>query len=82
MAHNDANTARVHSTLNRMSKQPLPKYGGDTQTNTEEHAVHRQAVPIYQAAAKTSECTDDVRGRWTDDGGQNTTTLMDGAQSI
>ena len=82
MTHNNAYTARAHSTLNRMSKQRLPKHGGDTQTNAEEHAVQRQAVPVHQATTETSECTEDVRGRWTDDGGQNTTTLMDGAQSF
>jgi hypothetical protein len=82
MPHNDAYTVRVYSTLNRMSKQRLPKHAGDTPTNGEERAVDRQAVPVRQAATKTSECTDDVRGRWTDDGGQNTTTPTDDAQSF
>ena len=81
MTRNNAYTVRTHSTLNRMSKQRLPKHGGDTQTNAEEHAVHRQAVPVHQATTETSECTDDVCGRWTDDGGQDTTTLMNGVQS-
>jgi len=78
MTHNDAYTARAHS----MSKQRLPKHGGDTQTSAEEHAVQRQAVPVHQATTETSECTDDERGRWTDDGGQNTATLIDRAQSF
>jgi hypothetical protein len=82
MTHNDAYTARAHSTLNRMSKQRLPKHAGDTQTDTEEHAVDRQAAPVHQATTETSEYTDDVRGRWTDDGGQNTTALTDDAQSF
>ena len=82
MTDSDASTVRVYSTLSRMSKQRLPKHAGDTPANAEEHAVHRQAVPVPQAATETSECTNDVRGRWTDDGGQNTTTLMEGAQSF
>jgi hypothetical protein len=82
MTHNDAYTAHAHSTLNRMSKQRLAKHAGDTPANAEEPAAHRQAVPVQQAATETSECRDDVRGRWTDDGGQNTTTPTDDAQSF
>lgn len=79
MTHNNADTSHAHSTLNKMSKQRLPKHGGDTQTNAEEHTVPRPAVSICQIATETSECADDVCGRWTDDGGQNTTILIDGA---
>lgn len=82
MTHNNVYTAHAHSTLNMISKQRPPKHAGDAQTNTEEPAARRQAAPVHQATAETSECTDDVCGRWTDDGGRNTTTPTDDAQSF
>ena len=82
MTHHDAHTARVHHTLNKMSKQRPARHGGDAQTNTEERTVHRQAVPICQAATETSQSMEDIRGRWADDGGQNTITLIDDVQSF
>ena len=71
MTHNDAHTARVQSTLKRMSKQRLPIHGGDTQTNAEERAAHVLEGHVHQASAETRDYTNDVRGRWADDGGQN-----------
>jgi hypothetical protein len=65
-----------------MSKQRPAKQGGDAQTNPEERIVDQQAVPVYQVAAETNQPTEDIRGRWADDGGQNTITLVDSAQSI
>jgi hypothetical protein len=82
MTRNDASTARAHSTLHSISKQRPAKHGGDAQINMQERAVHRQAVSIYQAATETSHSREDIRGRWVDDGGQNTIRLMDDAQSI
>jgi hypothetical protein len=82
MTHNDAHTARAQSTLNSRSKQRLAKHGGDTQTNAEERAVPLREGQVPQTTTETREYTNDVHGRWSDDGGQNTTTLMDGAQSF
>lgn len=81
MTHNDTYTARAYSMFHNMSKLHPAKHD-DAQTNAEERAIHRQAVPVQQAATETSECTDDVRGRWTDDGGQNATTPINDAQSF
>ncbi len=82
MRHNSASTARAHSTFHSMSTRRSAKRGGAAQTTTEECAVRRQAMPICQAATETSQSTEDIRDHWADDGGQNTITLMDDAQSI
>lgn len=82
MTRNDTSTARAHSTFHSMSKQRPAKHAADAQANRQERAVHRQAVSIYQAATETSQCREDVRGRWADDGGQNTITLIDDVQSF
>ena len=82
MTRNDASTARARSTFHRVSKQRPAKHDGDAQTNRQERAVHRQAASIYQAAAETNQPTEDIRGRWADDGGQNTNAVIDGAQSF
>lgn len=78
MTHIDARPAHAQSALQWRSQQRSPKHGGDPQANTGGRAVHLLDVHAHQATTETSERTDDERGRWTDDGGQNNTTLLDG----
>jgi hypothetical protein len=70
-------TARAQRPLNGMPKQRFPKQGDDTQTNADEGAGRRLKVHVHQAATEASQYTNDVRGRWSDDGGQNNTTLTE-----